>query len=283
MENEKINQERISPYTKKQFASKETLINILLFFVFFAISAFYNNYKKGLESLESRYIVSLIFQTLGSMVIYALIGFVFAYGIYRKKDKQEKNKYGLIFSIIITLLFLLVDLTTKSEEVVKAPQNRAVTEQKSDKYYSSDGKYSISFPGIPKSENIEIDTAKGKIVMHQSIFSNSKMDCAINYFDDPEEIISEEKINNQLISSRDGSIKNVNGVLVESKFFNFVSPSKSKSHGIDFTVKIDNSNLCFSRIIRIKNRIYHLMVLPKNIEASKTNIENFINSFYSDY
>lgn len=299
MGTEMQNSEKLSPYKKKTFMTKATLVNILLFFIFFAVSGL-NMFLPGKPTRSyPESLLGLISQTLGFMTIIALIGFIFAYGIHKGKESKIKNKHGLIYSIFIVFIFIIVDTAMKlseskpvSNDVVSeqmSPEKRAKSEKASGKYYSDDGKYSIAFPEKPRKETVDLEIPNvGKTAFYYEIVPAENDLFFVNYADlSILKGMADEQVKNQLVTIRNEVLEKIHGQLINSQFFKFASASTKDCNGIDFSADYQNQNndncIYCARVLVVKERLYTIAVMTLKNKDLEKKVNDFLNSFIPFY
>ncbi len=142
-------------------------------------------------------------------------------------------------------------------------------------FNSVEGRFSVMFPGDPKTTTQTVPTAVGDITLTMYTASTSDGAYFVGYADYPADAVASSDPQNMLDGARDGALKNVNGTLIsEEKITLDGNPGRS----LQFKSS-DGKNVAYGHIYLIDNRLYQILVVSAPGKLTQDQIDAFLNSF----
>lgn len=150
-----------------------------------------------------------------------------------------------------------------------------------EEFYSEEGNFAVSFPGIPEQETESINTQVGTINRQTFVVENdggqtTYLVMCINYPRDAVETVSYDQILNSI---RDDLMATYRGKVNKEEL---VQLDNYLGREFDFEGKWENSSV-FGNVMTllIEQRLYMLMALGVEEEVDKEDVEKFFVSFES--
>ncbi len=145
---------------------------------------------------------------------------------------------------------------------------------KKEKYFSTDGKFKIMFPGEPVRTEEKVSTDVGDITMVMFMFEKSQAEAfMVAYSDYPVETIQDQDPYKLLEGSKNGVLSNFGATEQNLKKF------RIKSYpAISFEGK--GTTFCTSYLLVLRNnRLYQAGILKSGSLPSKKDVKSFVGSF----
>lgn len=161
------------------------------------------------------------------------------------------------------------------KEIATIPMPQGRKDIQWQKYSSTDGEFTVEFPGNPKSNNQSFPGERGPIIMNMLLVENRKMAFVLTFVKDFPPLIVKKMPLEQLVNNMlKGSAKNVGGQIIKKKFIKYQGYP-----GVDYTVSIqNNSGVIQSRVVFVKHKYYQLLVTGKSDDKNSIECERFLNS-----
>jgi hypothetical protein len=140
---------------------------------------------------------------------------------------------------------------------------------------SNDGRFTVSFPGIPNETQVEVSTAVGTLTMHSFIYSDGESEFGVMYSDYPAFAISLADKQDVLEGVRDGGIKSANVTLVDEKIG---SVNGHPARLVTFEIPAQN-RVIRALYILAGNRLYQILAITPNGDQDSPVAMQFLNSF----
>jgi hypothetical protein len=170
--------------------------------------------------------------------------------------------------IILTLfLFLPVVAVGQATNEAQAQNKPAAIEWITHK--STEGRFSMLFPGQPTLREQEVDSARGKLVNYVVYASTDKAAFLASYADYPPLTEDPQAVLDRV---RGGVVDGMKGTLVKSEAITLQTVP-----GRQFEISYEN-RLAHCRIYLAKNRLYQIVAIRLATE-SKEESTKFLNSF----
>jgi hypothetical protein len=193
-------------------------------------------------------------------------------------DRNSNFSVKNIFVMIIgSLLLALATLGITVDSSFLTSSGQSAWEE----FYSEDGNFAVSFPGIPAEETESVNTQVGTIHRQTFVVENdggqtTYLVMCINYPRDAVEMASYDQI---LDSVRDDLMATYRGKVNKEEL---VQLENYPGREFDFEGKWKNS-LVFGNVMTllIEQRLYMLMALGVDEEVDKEDVEKFFVSFES--
>jgi hypothetical protein len=164
------------------------------------------------------------------------------------------------------------ELIDELDQDVSAALDEQVNE-KPEKFYSKEGKFKVSFSGIPEETKQDVETELVNFEMVMYIYEEG-YDLAemVAYSDYPPEIMLDKDIDMMLDDAKTGSVESMSLTIKEEKKFNF------KGHkAIRF--KADNSEVFVDYLIfMVGNRFFQAAVMKNWSYADTKDVDDFFES-----
>ena len=142
-------------------------------------------------------------------------------------------------------------------------------------FRAPDGAFSVSLPGRPEIKDQQAPVAGGRnITVHMANNAPNKyVFYSCSYFQNPS--LSVLTPDEMLSSSRDGSLKNIQGTLIAEKRI-----TVDGHPGRDIQALARENSAVDERLVAVGNRLYMLMVIHAGSHGRDTkNIQKFFDSF----
>ncbi len=146
-----------------------------------------------------------------------------------------------------------------------------------EKVNSKEGGFTATFPAKPKQDKVEHKTPKGKLKIHQFLYTR-KDDTVFGviYTDFPKGFLDDLDARKVLDNARDGGVKNVSGKLMRDK-----EVQLNGRPGRSFDILVEKTGVEIStRIYFDKSRLYQVIVSSeKKGETKSRQAKAFLDSF----
>lgn len=142
-------------------------------------------------------------------------------------------------------------------------------------FTSAAGKFSVSMPGTPKEQKMEVPSPIGAIQFYLFTGRDRNYEFVASYNDYPASVVSQGNVEKMLDGARDGAVGNINGKLQSEKKITLKNFPGREIH----VLTPDGKAALKYRIYLVGNRLYQVGIVSTNPfqETEKTN--QFFESF----
>lgn len=145
-------------------------------------------------------------------------------------------------------------------------------------FSSEAGQFSIAVPTTFQETEQSVETPVGPINIHTFTTEDENSAYVVAYSDYPVEIVQQSDPQMLLDSSRDGALTNLNGTIVSEEPID-LNGNPGRSLIIGATNPGGDKAVINSRMYLVGNRLYQLLVVTPEGQASDRGVNTFLESF----
>jgi hypothetical protein len=144
-------------------------------------------------------------------------------------------------------------------------------------FSSAEGKFSVLMPGTPQNHSQSLNSPFGPVTTYAFVYSNNDSAFAVSYTDypqDPTRGINTQKV---LDGARNSLLAKPGGTLIGESSISLGSYPGREVQMV--TAEGDGKHALRTRVYLVNSRLYQVMVVLPNEEASSENAVKFLDSF----